>query len=449
MDRVSLRNTGSSPAYDETFNNYDFSGNLASWYQGVTSEGAWRRTVDARSYYGMDERLRAFQKYDMVPTGSQGRTSGLFEEYRYDPLGRRVAVRTRRPAAMCNQPQQCYTSTTFFVWAGDNLLWEIKNTDGAGAPPESRGVVSYFQAGGIDRPLVIWKNTVGSIVTHQNWRGQFSRGTWGEGTGRVGQSSDCTGTWPQQIECVPVPWPGWNTNAWHDDAAKPQTVGTETYWLGSLSVGMRDASGQMYMRNRYYNPQTGQFTQPDPIGLAGGLNSYGFAAGDPVSYSDPYGLSACDKGLGLWACLKQNVNDFMARARNEPEQLEAGLDAAPTIFTALASGTLGGSVPAARPNPLAGTRYTGKVRGQMRPRNIARQDEKNRTVYDADSDNHGFPLSVDNMAGYGTTKAITGGDGVVRTLVEVDGSYRGRNGTFEWIIEPDSTINHRFFRADP
>ncbi|MCA1792265.1 MAG: RHS repeat-associated core domain-containing protein, partial [Thioalkalivibrio sp.] len=62
------------------------------------------------------------------------------------------------------------------------------------------------------------------------------------------------------------------------------------YWYGSLSVGMRDASGQMYMRNRYYNPQTGQFTQPDPIGLAGGMNAYGFAAGDPVSYSDPFGL---------------------------------------------------------------------------------------------------------------------------------------------------------------
>jgi RHS repeat-associated protein len=67
-------------------------------------------------------------------------------------------------------------------------------------------------------------------------------------------------------------------------------VGSERFWFGSLSVGMRDASGQQYMRNRYYNPQTGQFTQPDPIGLAGGLNSYGFAAGDPVSYSDPYGL---------------------------------------------------------------------------------------------------------------------------------------------------------------
>jgi hypothetical protein len=35
--------------------------------------------------------------------------------------------------------------------------------------------------------------------------------------------------------------------------------------------------------------------QADPIGLAGGLNVYGFAAGDPVSYSDPYGLCAKDK----------------------------------------------------------------------------------------------------------------------------------------------------------
>ena len=31
-------------------------------------------------------------------------------------------------------------------------------------------------------------------------------------------------------------------------------------------------------------------TQEDPIGLAGGLNLYGFANGDPVTFSDPFGL---------------------------------------------------------------------------------------------------------------------------------------------------------------
>jgi RHS repeat-associated protein len=67
-------------------------------------------------------------------------------------------------------------------------------------------------------------------------------------------------------------------------------------WMGSLIQNKRDLTGQLYMRNRYYDPQTGRFTQEDPIGLAGGLNAYGFANGDPVSYSDPYGLSpdACD-----------------------------------------------------------------------------------------------------------------------------------------------------------
>ena len=34
----------------------------------------------------------------------------------------------------------------------------------------------------------------------------------------------------------------------------------------------------------------GLVTQQDPIGIAGGLNLYGYANGDPVNYSDPFGL---------------------------------------------------------------------------------------------------------------------------------------------------------------
>jgi RHS repeat-associated protein len=72
--------------------------------------------------------------------------------------------------------------------------------------------------------------------------------------------------------------------------------------MGSLVDGMRDVTGQIYMRNRYYDPATGQFTQPDPIGIAGGLNTYGFAAGDPVSYADPYGLKACPEDMTAEEC---------------------------------------------------------------------------------------------------------------------------------------------------
>jgi len=61
-------------------------------------------------------------------------------------------------------------------------------------------------------------------------------------------------------------------------------------WYGSLLEGQRDGSGYIYQRNRYLDANTGRFTQEDPIGLAGGLNLYGFAGGDPISYSDPFGL---------------------------------------------------------------------------------------------------------------------------------------------------------------
>lgn len=52
----------------------------------------------------------------------------------------------------------------------------------------------------------------------------------------------------------------------------------------------RDGSGLEYRRNRYYEPKVGRFTQEAPIGLAGGLNLYGFANGDPVNFADPFGL---------------------------------------------------------------------------------------------------------------------------------------------------------------
>ncbi len=68
--------------------------------------------------------------------------------------------------------------------------------------------------------------------------------------------------------------------------------------------GKKDGTGTMYRRARYYDPQTGRFTQEDPIGLAGGLNLYGYAAGDPANLSDPSGnlpIPAIMAGIGVVA----------------------------------------------------------------------------------------------------------------------------------------------------
>ena len=67
-------------------------------------------------------------------------------------------------------------------------------------------------------------------------------------------------------------------------------------WHGSLLEDKQDATGTLYRLHRYYDPASGRFTQEDPIGLAGGLNVYGFAGGDPVNNIDPFGLKVCFKG---------------------------------------------------------------------------------------------------------------------------------------------------------
>ncbi len=49
-------------------------------------------------------------------------------------------------------------------------------------------------------------------------------------------------------------------------------------------------TGLHYNHHRYYDPDLGRYLSSDPLGLAGGLNTYTYAANDPVNYVDPTGL---------------------------------------------------------------------------------------------------------------------------------------------------------------
>jgi RHS repeat-associated protein len=57
-------------------------------------------------------------------------------------------------------------------------------------------------------------------------------------------------------------------------------------------------SGLHYNHFRDYDPGTGRYIQSDPIGLAGGINTYGYAEQNPLKYFDAYGLQT-------WHCRRQ------------------------------------------------------------------------------------------------------------------------------------------------
>jgi RHS repeat-associated protein len=342
---------GSPNPYRDT-TEYDEAGNIVFTTQ-IRPDVPDGLKVDRASFYGADGQLRAV---DYRTTPALGDFQKDFEEYRYDALGRRVLVRARRSCYYNAACSWSYVRRT--VWAGEQELYEIQMPDDsvtvvAGTPlrENDSAAVPHLPLTDQSDPNTFYGRVAYTygLATDQPL-----------GITRLGYA-DSAGTWTKPFTVVPL----WTMRGYADTSYFAETGSTNcvggrcvavtypaAYWMpafrigfissafhGSLMLDKADASGQLYRRNRYYDPATGRFTQEDPIGLAGGMNVYGFAGGDPVNFADPFGLCPpiedCLQKMANWGA--QTGGEVGSLALNGAAALNAVNDFNP-ITAAFAAG---------------------------------------------------------------------------------------------------------------
>jgi RHS repeat-associated protein len=137
-----------------------------------------------------------------------------------------------------------------YVWDGDSLLMDSAN--------------AYIYAGNQYTPAEQVNLSTGAIT-------YLITDSLGSVRGTVNGSGTLTGTT--------------SYDAWGNPSASGGLTGTTPF---GYSGAYTDPDGLIYLINRYYDPQTGQFTSVDPL-VNQTLSPYAYTGGNPVSGTDPTG----------------------------------------------------------------------------------------------------------------------------------------------------------------
>lgn len=106
-----------------------------------------------------------------------------------------------------------------------------------------------------------------------------------------------------------VVFPSNNTVVWQwngEPFGADQATGSGTYNLRFPGQYYDAETGKHYNYFRDYDPAMGRYIESDPIGLAGGLNTYGYVGGGPTNSIDPLGLMGnCGTANGVCGPIPQ------------------------------------------------------------------------------------------------------------------------------------------------
>ncbi|MFL6463705.1 MAG: RHS repeat domain-containing protein, partial [Bryobacteraceae bacterium] len=219
--------------------------------------GRLEQAEDRRYFYDEDGRVIEKQengkawKYEWTAEGqlrSVLTPSGERWNYEYDAFGRRIR-------------KQGSDTSIAYVWDGAVVAEEIRR-----GPSEAEGMaIGWVFEPGSFRPLAKQeKGQTYLCVTDQvgtprelidslgelAWSARFS--VWGQVQEQTTNTTEC-----------PIRFQG----QWFDEE-----------------------SGLHYNWHRYYDPETGRYLSPDPLGLQGGLRSFGYVH-NPLGWVDPLGLT--------------------------------------------------------------------------------------------------------------------------------------------------------------
>jgi RHS repeat-associated protein/uncharacterized repeat protein (TIGR02543 family) len=259
------------PVQSRTDYNYDLSGNRIGKTQDNTI--VTNGTIDPSSNRLQSQSGAQAVNYSYDPAGSL--TGDGTVRYTYNAAGRRISV----TAANLNAR---YTYNAL----GQRVSKTVNGATTQYAYDEQGHLTGEYDSAGQllqeilwlgDLPVAVLKPATGPAVTPDLYYLHADH----LGTPRkITRPGDNKVVWAWESEAFGASLPDQN----------PSGLGNFVFNLRFPGQYDDQETGLFYNGFRDYDPSTGRYGESDPIGLAGGINTYAYAGGNPVNAVDPLGL---------------------------------------------------------------------------------------------------------------------------------------------------------------